>query len=409
MITVIRQKKQREKELKRALAARKRASEAARQSSVSQSVVPLSGPDDGVLSIDTKPIRNILPFQSKVRRWYISDKIQISVAVLIFLNFLVSIIRAQVPDGDAEAADDFNDNPLKVKAFLVLEFIFNGIFAVELVINIYGHWFKPFWESAWNVFDFLVVVTSLTSMFVKAIPGFSVLRLFRAFRVFRLFRRIPALKKITSGVVASLTGVSSAVFLLSLVMGIWSIMGKNFFGEEFPDLFGNFFKAMLSMFQVMSYDSWSSGITRPVVFKFSPSPIAPIFFVTYVFISAIIMANVVLAILLDKFLAAAAEFESAEKEENGEEDGSKQGILPFDDIMARIEDPGMFVEIEHLKEFEEAMQAKLTELHGIVQGPLRTFVVSQKNKAYENGVEPKMGCCPIGNSSAKKSSRIAPA
>jgi hypothetical protein len=341
-----------------------------------------------------------LPCQSFLKECYESPVPQMIVAVAICVNFLVSATKAQLLPED--------DSPATV-VFFAFEIFFNVLFGIELIVNMYSNFFCPFWKDAWNIFDFFIVLISWLSMLGLLQGGISVLRLFRAFRVFRLFKRVKSLRQIIAGIGKSLPGVSNAFIILTLVMGIWSIMGKNFFGTEFPDEFGNFFKAMLSMFQVMSYDSWSSGITRPVVFRFSPSPIAPIFFITYVFISSIIMANVVLAILLDKFLAAAAEFEIAEKAENGEEDGSKLGILPFDDIMERIEDPGMFVEIEHLKEFEEAMQAKLTVLHQIVQGPLRTFVDSQKNKAYENGAEPKMGCCPMGSSSTKKSARVAPA
>merc|ERR1719359_1907864 len=193
--------------------------------------------------------------------------------------------------------------------FYVFEWFFNLLFGIELIVNMYSNYFLPFWKDPWNIFDFFIVLISWLSKMNLLQGGISVLRLFRAFRVFRLFKRVKSLRQIIAGIGKSLPGVSNAFIILGLVMGIWSIMGKNFFGEEFPDLFGNFFLAMLSMFQVMSYDSWSSGITRPVVFRFSPSPIAPIFFITYVFISAIIMANVVLAILLDKFLEAAGEFE----------------------------------------------------------------------------------------------------
>merc|ERR1719240_2039242 len=81
------------------------------------------------------------------------------------------------------------------------------------------------------------------------------------------------------------------------------------------------------MFQVMSFDSWSQQITRPLWYCKSfrsngdlPSDIKcrhlsfipPIFFISYVFITAIIMSNVVLAILLDQFLAASKEFDQAE-------------------------------------------------------------------------------------------------
>merc|ERR1719197_1194728 len=123
-------------------------------------------------------IRNVLPCQSRVRRWYTSDPVQISLAFLIFLNFMISIIRAELPDGDAQYEGNFEDNTLQVQIFHLSEVLFNSIFAVELLINLYGHWLKPFWQSAWNVFDFVVVVSSALSLFIDDIPGFSVLRLF---------------------------------------------------------------------------------------------------------------------------------------------------------------------------------------------------------------------------------------
>jgi voltage-gated sodium channel len=337
-----------------------------------------------------------VPFQSFTKECYESPVPQMIVALAICLNFLVSATKAELlPEKGSD----------EMIVFDVFEWFFNLLFGVELIVNMYANFFTPFWKDNWNIFDFFIVAISWLSMLGLLQGGISVLRLFRAFRVFRLFKRVKSLRQIIAGIIKSLPGVSNAFVILTLVMGIWSIMGKNFFGEAFPDMFGNFFKAMLSMFQVMSYDSWSSGITRPVVFHFSPSPIAPIFFITYVFISAIIMSNVVLAILLDQFLAAAAEFEQAERAESGQEECPTN----FDDIIDKI-DKGMFVETEHLKEFEKAMENKLNELHQLVQGPLRNFVVSQKNKAFESGAVPKKGrCCPMGSSKDRKGSRIVPA
>jgi hypothetical protein len=39
-------------------------------------------------------------------------------------------------------------------------------------------------------------------------------------------------------------------------MGVWSIMGVEFYGAENPDEFGNFFKSMFTLFQMMTMDSW---------------------------------------------------------------------------------------------------------------------------------------------------------
>merc|ERR1719379_3058945 len=90
-------------------------------------------------------------------------------------------------------------------------------------------------------------------------------------------------------------------------------MGVSFYREIFPDEFGGFFKGMLTMLQIMSFDSWSSGITRPIILHpETGDELGGLFFITYVFASAIIMANVVLAILIDKFLSTAKEIAEQE-------------------------------------------------------------------------------------------------
>jgi voltage-gated sodium channel len=105
-------------------------------------------------------------------------------------------------------------------------------------------------RSGWNVFDFVIVLVTLVSMSNANLPGVSVLRLFRAFRVFRLFRRIESLRIIIEGIMAALPGVGNAFVLLGLLMGIWSIIGVEFFREYADEEFGNFLKAMFTMWQV---------------------------------------------------------------------------------------------------------------------------------------------------------------
>ena len=102
----------------------------------------------------------------------------------------------------------------------------------------------------------------------------------------------------------------------------------DFFGGEFPYLFGNFSKAMLTMLQIMTFDSWCSGITRMIVLSDTENLVTPVFFVTYILISGLIMANVVLAILLDKFLEASKLFEEELKARQEQEQEEKR-VLGF--------------------------------------------------------------------------------
>mmetsp|Transcript_77814 Transcript_77814/g.172388 ORF Transcript_77814/g.172388 Transcript_77814/m.172388 type:complete len:751 (+) Transcript_77814:101-2353(+) len=240
--------------------------------------------------------KELLWKQRFIRRLYDSTSVQIVVAAIIGCNFLISAVEAQIMPAEGSGA---------AKVFALFEVVFNVFFLVELGVNIYARFFVPFWLDPWNIFDFVIVIISWVSMLGNA-PGLTVLRLLRAFRVFRLFRRIESLRIIMMGVLKSLPGVFHAFTLLALIMGIWSIIGVHEFGDKFERLFGNFGRAMLTMLQIMSFDSWCSGIARDVVLASSgfSSCIAFVFFVAYVFISGLVMINVVLAILLDNFLVA---------------------------------------------------------------------------------------------------------
>jgi hypothetical protein len=105
-------------------------------------------------------------------------------------------------------------------------------------------------HSGWNWFDTLIVFITFVSMSEAELPGITVLRLFRAFRVFRLFRRVESLKLIIEGVSAAMPGVMNAFTILAILMGIWSIIGVEFFREHADEEFGNFLKAMFTMWQV---------------------------------------------------------------------------------------------------------------------------------------------------------------
>jgi len=244
-----------------------------------------------------------LPYQPEVKAFYLRHSIQILVALIIFLNFLTSAIRAQVlPE----------KNTTGESVFRAFEWFYVYAFLIELVINMYGHYWWEFWRSGWNWFDFIIVVISLLAIYLPGIPGLSVLRLFRAFRVIRLFKRVKEMKKIIEGIMKSLPSLSYASIALCLIVGIWAIIGVDSFsdmdvGGSEGYYFGNFFKACLSLCQITTFDSWSSGIARDIIYLKGTG--AAIYFSTFVFISSIIMMNVLVALLLDNYLSASPEGE----------------------------------------------------------------------------------------------------
>lgn len=128
-------------------------------------------------------------------------------------NFMANVVEKQIdPTGKLYPA-----------AFKSLEDMFNLIFLVELLVNMYGHWLKRFWCSSWNIFDFVVVVVGCISLswFKIELPGpLSLLRTLRAFRVFRLFKRVPSLNKIIVALAAAIPGTLNAFVVLFLFVSI---------------------------------------------------------------------------------------------------------------------------------------------------------------------------------------------
>ena len=233
--------------------------------------------------------------QSKAHVFYNADLIQFFTAGLIFGNFIVNAAEAQVREGEASLA------------FGGLEMFFTAIFTIELSINFYAHKYGHFINS-WNIFDSVVVFVSLLSLLLDNLPGISTLRLMRAFRVFRLFKRLASLRKIMAALGNSVPGCSNAFAIVILVTSIYAILGVQFFryvgeGDMKGRYFGTFLRAMLTMFQVMTGDSWAEGVSRPIMEWYPDNGqrvMVQMYFVSYILIVGIVLTNVVVAVLLEK-------------------------------------------------------------------------------------------------------------
>ncbi|MBQ7404351.1 MAG: ion transporter [Lentisphaeria bacterium] len=172
----------------------------------------------------------------------------------------------------------------------VLDMAFVWIFAVEVALKLIADGLK-FFKGGWNCFDFLIVIVSL-------VPGngvFSVLRVFRIFRTFRLMYRIPRLKIITESLLCSIPSIGWICLLLVIFFYICSVVATNLFGGAFPDWFGSIGKSMYSLFQIMTLESWSMGIVRPVMEKF---PYAWLLFVPFIVCVTYTIMNLFIGIMV---------------------------------------------------------------------------------------------------------------
>jgi len=165
-----------------------------------------------------------------------------------------------------------------------------AVFVVEIAARILVHRLA-FFRDPWSLFDFFVVAIAL----VPATGNLSVLRALRILRVLRLITVIPSLRRVIGGLVAALPGMGSIVALLALVYYVFSVMATKLFGADFPEWFGTIGASAYSLFQIMTLESWSMGIVRPVMQVY---PHAWLFFVPYIVVTTFSVLNLFIGIIV---------------------------------------------------------------------------------------------------------------
>lgn len=187
-----------------------------------------------------------------------------------------------------------------------------AVFVVEIGLKLYAFGLR-FFRSAWNLFDFTVVAIAL----VPASGPLAVLRALRVLRVLRLVSSVPRLRFVVEALLAAVPGITSIAGLMLLLFYIFAVMSTSLFGERFPEWFGNIGASMYTLFQIMTLESWSEAIVRPVMEVF---PYAWLFFIPFIVITAFAVLNLFMALIVDsmqKLHEAEWQEERAELEEVG--------------------------------------------------------------------------------------------
>ena len=164
------------------------------------------------------------------------------------------------------------------------------IFVVEIALRLYAHGWR-FFRDPWSLFDFTIVVISL----LPASGPLQVLRALRILRALRLLSMIPSLRRVIGGLVAALPGMGSIIVLMALVFYIFAVIATKLYGESFPEWFGSLGASIYSLFQIMTLESWSMGIVRPVMDVY---PNAWLFFVPFILSTAFTVLNLFIGIIV---------------------------------------------------------------------------------------------------------------
>ncbi|KAL6111172.1 cacna1a [Pungitius sinensis] len=271
-------------------------------------------------AINARPLtrhmpKNKLSFQYRLWQFVVSPPFEYSIMALIALNTIVLMMKF---DGASETYDEVLKN---------LNIVFTTFFFLESVLKVIAFGPLNFFRDAWNVFDFVSVVGSITDILVTEFGdnfiNLSFLRLFRAARLIKLLRQGETIRILLWTFVQSFKALPYVCLLIAMLFFIYAIIGMQLFGnlalndEEESAIdehnnFRTFIMALMLLFRSATGEAWhdimlaclggkqcdpASGNTEPEC----GSTFAYTYFVSFIFLCSFLMLNLFVAVIMDNF------------------------------------------------------------------------------------------------------------
>ncbi|MFO7805597.1 MAG: ion transporter [Paracoccaceae bacterium] len=170
------------------------------------------------------------------------------------------------------------------------------VFVIEIGLKLFAQRLS-FFRSGWNLFDFVIVGIAL----IPGGNGMSVLRALRILRVLRVISVAPSLRRVVEGFITALPGMGSVFLLMGIMFYIGSVMATQLFGATFPEWFGDLGSSAYSLFQIMTLESWSMGIVRPVMEVY---PYAWAFFIPFILVTTFAVVNLLVGLIVNSMQEA---------------------------------------------------------------------------------------------------------
>ncbi len=224
--------------------------------------------------------RGVSPARIRAARWIESTRIQSIIIAFILLNAAILGLETNA----ALMAGTLGPILIGVDQICL------AVFIVEIVVKIFAYRLA-FWRSGWNIFDFFVVAIAL-------LPGagvWAVLRSLRVLRVLRLLTVVPSLRKVVAAFVHAIPGLGGVVAVMAIFFYTAAVLATKLFGVTHPEWFGSIGASLYSLFQIMTLESWSMGIVRPVM---EIHPYAWAFFVPFIMVATFTILNLFIGIIV---------------------------------------------------------------------------------------------------------------
>ncbi|XP_053096179.1 voltage-dependent N-type calcium channel subunit alpha-1B isoform X4 [Pangasianodon hypophthalmus] len=270
-------------------------------------------------AINAKPLTRYMPqdkqsFQYKMWKFVVSTPFEYSILTMIAINTVVLMMK-------------FSTAPKPYEDTLKwLNIIFTALFTLECILKIIAFGLLNYLREAWNIFDLVTVLGSITDILFTEIKqnkliNLSFLRLFRAARLIKLLRQGYTIRILLWTFVQSFKALPYVCLLIAMLFFIYAIIGMQVFGNiELNDEsainhhnnFQTFFQALMLLFRSATGEAWHeimlSCLGGKKCDKLSGSndngcgsDFAYFYFVSFIFLCSFLMLNLFVAVIMDNF------------------------------------------------------------------------------------------------------------
>ncbi|XP_023197481.1 voltage-dependent N-type calcium channel subunit alpha-1B-like isoform X20 [Xiphophorus maculatus] len=269
-------------------------------------------------AINAKPLTRYMPedtqsFQYRMWKFVVSAPFEYSIMIMIALNTVVLMMK-------------FHEAPDLYEAMLkYLNIVFTTLFSLECILKIIAFGPLNYLKDAWNVFDFVTVLGSITDILVTEIKdrllNLSFLRLFRAARLIKLLRQGYTIRILLWTFVQSFKALPYVCLLIAMLFFIYAIIGMQVFGNielnedtaiNHHNNFRTFLQALMLLFRSATGEAWHEIMLsclshRPcdelsgTSGKDCGSDFAYFYFVSFIFLCSFLMLNLFVAVIMDNF------------------------------------------------------------------------------------------------------------
>lgn len=133
-------------------------------------------------------------------------------AILIIINFIINVVESEVHSPDAQT----------LNAYWVVDLIITIIYCLELILEIFVKFWRPFIQDGWCLLDLFCVLFSLIGIITDS--SVQVVRLVRILRVVRIFRFSRSLQRILSAIFQCIAPLCQTLLLIMVVIAIYAVV-----------------------------------------------------------------------------------------------------------------------------------------------------------------------------------------